>query len=39
MTAYGTADCVEFIRMKAWWLLLVYQEFCFGWAEVTLGVK
>ena len=30
LTAYGNGDCVKFISMKEWWLLAVYQGFCFG---------
>ena len=39
LTAYGNGECVKFISMKVWGLLQVYQGFCLGWAEVTLGVK
>jgi hypothetical protein len=37
LTAYGNGYCVKFIRMKAWWLLAVYQGFCLGWDRVALG--
>jgi len=33
MTAYGNGECVKFISVKAWGVLVVYQGFCLGWGD------